>query len=174
MHGTKHGPGNVTTPRAPVCPGSHTQLQGGKPGAFRADTSLLQGVTPLGASPEGLFGTLAENRLLAHPLLCFLAQKPRRKSHAGAENCKVMTAVAPRVATLHRGDPVAQGSRVLPWPSLQQGRLPSHAHRQLPLEKGMATGRGPRPSCSPCQPCHTQRWALATPMEQLPRSPAPR
>ena len=66
--GIERGPGDLTTlhaagcpqttwercsgpPRAPVRPGrgvgrtapSCTQLQGGKPGAFRADTSLLQG-----------------------------------------------------------------------------------------------------------------------------------
>lgn len=72
MHGTKHGPGNVTAPRAPVCPGS-----GGRAASLphtppRWKTrGFLQGVTPLGASPEGIFGTVGENRLLAHPLLCF-------------------------------------------------------------------------------------------------------
>lgn len=74
-----------------------------------------------------------------------------------------MTATASSVATLPGGDPAAQGSRVLPRPSPQEGELPSRAHRQLPLEKGTAAGRGPRPSCSRCQPSHTQRRAPATP-----------
>lgn len=89
-----------------------------------------------------------------------LAQKPGTKT---TENCKLMAVVAPGVATLHGGDPAAQGSGVLPQPSPQAGQLPSRAHRQLPLEKGTAAGRGPRPSRSPCQPRHTQRRALATP-----------
>lgn len=34
----------------------------------------------------------------------------RKKTHRRAENCKLMTAPAPGVATLRRGDPAAQGS----------------------------------------------------------------
>lgn len=131
----------------------------GKPGAFRADTSLLQGVTPPGASPEGLFGTLGRTGSLFIPSSApglELAQKPGRKRHGPADNLQTRGS---GVASLQGGEPAARGSGVVPRPSPWQGRLPSRAHGQLPLEKGTAAGRGPRPSCSPCQPRHTQRRA---------------
>lgn len=172
-------------PRAPVHPGrrwgagggrtasSRTWLRDGKPGAFRADTSLLPGRSHRAprqrdfSAGQGEPAPRSSPPSPPQPGSASRMELVRKKNHRWAENCKLVTPPAPGVATLSQrrsGDP--GGARVLPRPSLQAGWLPSRAHRQLPLEKGTAAGEGPRPTRCPRQPRHTQRRGLATPQGQ--------
>lgn len=91
--------------------GDNSPLLGWKIRGFHSDITST-GVKPPGTFPEGLFGRAGRTSSLLVPSEPVPARDRAdiEKSHCGVENCKLVTAVAlaPGVATLHRGD--AEGS----------------------------------------------------------------
>lgn len=118
-------------------------------------------------------GTFQQGRVNRQPA-CPPRDCPGQGPPQGRSRCRELQTCdscgsKPRVPQPRTPQPHAEvtgrprGAGVLPQSSPQAGWLPSCARRQLPLEKGTAAGRGPRPTRCPRQPRHTQRRGPATP-----------